>query len=81
MFNLLARWRHRNDSPPVGRVKLADLRRTTPISRKFGFDRGLPIDRYYIERFLERHASDIHGRVLEIAFNMYTLRFGGERVR
>ena len=51
-----------------------------PISRNFGFDRGLPIDRYYIERFLDRYKGDIHGRVLEIGDDEYSRRFGAERV-
>jgi SAM-dependent methyltransferase len=50
------------------------------LSRQFGFDRGRPIDRYYIERFLERHAHDIHGRILEIGDDGYTRQFGGVRV-
>jgi SAM-dependent methyltransferase len=66
--------------PPVGRVRLGDLHRVTPISRCFGFDRGVPIDRHYIERFLERHASEIAGRVLEVGDDTYTRRFGGSRV-
>lgn len=56
------------------------LRRVTPISREFGFDRGLPIDRYYIEKFLSCHRLAIAGRVLEIGDDSYTKRFGGERV-
>jgi SAM-dependent methyltransferase len=40
----------------------------------------LPIDRYYIEKFLVQHAADIHGRVLEIGDDSYTRRFGGARV-
>ncbi len=55
-------------------------RRLQPISRKSGFDRGLPIDRYYIERFLAAHAVDIAGRVLEFAADDYTVKFGGGRV-
>jgi hypothetical protein len=47
-------------------VKWSSLRRLTPISRVFGLDRGQPICRYYIEAFLQRHSSDIHGRVLEV---------------
>ena len=72
--------RGRERTPPVGRVHLGDLNRLTPISSSFGFDRGLPIDRYYIERFLARHASEIVGRVLEIGDDTYTRRFGGSRV-
>jgi glycosyltransferase involved in cell wall biosynthesis len=70
----------RPETPPPGRVEMGDLRRLTPVSRSFGFDRGLPIDRYYIEGFLFRRAADIAGRVLEIADNDYTMRFGGARV-
>ncbi len=50
--------------------------RHTP-RREFGYDRGLPIDRYYIERFLANNASDIRGHVMEIADNIYMRRFGG----
>jgi hypothetical protein len=35
------------------------LRWMSPISRSFGMDRGGPIDRYYIDSFLERHRADI----------------------
>jgi len=58
-------------------VRLGGLRRLTPVSRKFGWDRGgLPVDRYYIERFLQDHAGDIRGRVLEARDDAYTRRFG-----
>jgi len=67
-------------TPRTGRVDFGDFRRLEPISRVFGLDRGLPIDRYYIERFLSDHAGSIRGRVLEIADNTYTTRFGGDRV-
>jgi glycosyltransferase involved in cell wall biosynthesis/SAM-dependent methyltransferase len=68
--------RGRERVPPVGRVRFGDLHRVTPISGCFGFDRGLPVDRYYIERFLARHASEIVGRVLEVGDDAYTRRFG-----
>lgn len=55
---------------------MGTLRRTTPLSRVWGSDRGTPIDRYYIERFLEAQRSDIHGHVLEVKDSSYTLRFG-----
>src|SRR5579864_8443482 len=54
------------------------LRRTTPLSAGWGFDRGTPIDRYYIERFLGAHRSDIRGHVLEVADSRYTDRFGAD---
>jgi hypothetical protein len=50
------------------------------VSRDFGYDRGQPIDRYYIERFLAANADVITGRVLEIGDSGYTRRFGGTRV-
>lgn len=54
--------------------------RLRPYSKEFGYDRGGPVDRYYIENFLEQQASHIRGRVLEIGDNAYTLRFGGSLV-
>ena len=55
-------------------------RQVSPISRNWGFDRGQPVDRYYIENFLADNAGDIRGRVLEIGDNSYTRRYGGEHV-
>lgn len=57
------------------------LARVLPASRQFGYDRGTPIDRYYIERFLEAHRGDIHGTVLEIGSPAYTRKFGGRDVK
>lgn len=57
-----------------------DLRRIEPVSRSFGFDRGTPVDRFYIERFLATHAADVRGRVVEIGDDTYTRRFGGQDV-
>jgi glycosyltransferase involved in cell wall biosynthesis len=54
--------------------------RLTPASKDFGYDRGTPIDRYYIEHALVQHIPDIQGRVLEIKDDTYTRRFGGSRV-
>ncbi len=65
---------------PVGWVNLGSLNTVKPMSNDFGFDRGLPVDRYYIEKFLTRHATDIQGHVLEIKEPLYTDRFGGDRV-
>ena len=61
-------------------LDLGDLRRVTPIDPHFGGGRGKPVDRHYIEDFLGRHAADIRGRVLEVAEDHYTWRFGGNRV-
>jgi SAM-dependent methyltransferase len=50
--------------------------RGQPVSREWGRERGAPLDRYYIERFLGDHVADIHGRVLEVRDRTYTERFG-----
>jgi SAM-dependent methyltransferase len=52
----------------------------TPLTTDYGISRGQPIDRYYIESFLEKHAEDIRGHVLEFGDDYYTRRFGGVRV-
>ena len=54
----------------------AFLRRTRPLSDVWGFDRGTPVDRHYIEGFLAEHRGDIRGRVLEVQDSAYTERFG-----
>jgi len=67
-------------TPPVGKVNMGDLARLDPFSRAFGYDRGGPVDRYYIDNFLEKNSALIKGRVLEIGDNEYTLKFGGAKV-
>jgi len=62
-------------------IRWGNLRRLEPVSRFFGFDRGIPIDRYYIEDFLHKNKSDIFGCVLEIGDSEYTHKYGGERVQ
>jgi SAM-dependent methyltransferase len=52
----------------------------TPLCVEFGYSRGTPIDRHYIEAFLEEHSADVHGRVLEIGDDTYSRRFGGDRI-
>jgi SAM-dependent methyltransferase len=52
----------------------------TPFSRSWGYDRGTPIDRVYIEEFLAGHAGDVRGACLEVLNADYTRRFGGARV-
>jgi SAM-dependent methyltransferase len=77
----LRRWLVRQTRiPRVGSVDLGQLRRVTPISRDFGGDRGKPIDRHFIERFLEEQAGLIRGTALEVGNDTYTRRFGGKQV-
>jgi SAM-dependent methyltransferase len=72
--------RYRLQWPRTGSVNFGDLGRVTPVSSIFGIDRGQPVDRYYIERFLESHAADIKGRCLEMGDAFYIKKFGSEGV-
>lgn len=67
---------------PWRALRFARLRRTRPVSGMWGFDRGTPVDRLYIEAFLREHRSDIRGHVLEVKDRTYVDRFGSgvERV-
>ncbi len=57
------------------------LRQTTsPLSDYYGFDRGEPIDRFYIENFLKENKQCIRGVCLELLNNTYTTRYGKENV-
>jgi GT2 family glycosyltransferase/SAM-dependent methyltransferase len=68
------------DAPERGSDPWGELRRFEPLSPFSGGERGLCVDRYYIERFLEGHAEDIHGRVLEYHDAVYASRYGGDRL-
>ncbi len=73
-------WEIRRVRPRSQDFNFGSFRRLTPISYQCGYDRpGGPIDRYYIENFLNLYASDIQGRVLEIGDDSYTRQFGGDR--
>jgi SAM-dependent methyltransferase len=59
------------------------MRRLRPIGQVAGAHRGQPIDRFYIEGFLRRHAGrrgyvvgDIKGRVLEVGDDYYARTLG-----
>lgn len=56
-------------------VNWQGLRQLKPLEDDFGFNRGTPVDRYYIEKFLQTHAHFIKGDVLEIGENTYTKKF------
>lgn len=64
----------------IEEIEFADLRRTTPISDTWGTDRGLPLDRYYIQAFLERHRQDVRGHVLEVKDSGYADVYGSGQV-
>lgn len=76
----------------ISKISKALVRRAKPIdmgsfqdidciTRNFGFDRGLPVDRYYIGRFLEMNRALIHGEVLEVAERTYATTYGDKNVR
>ncbi len=71
---------YRNYVPTVGHIDLGDFGRAKPFSRDFGYDRGGPVDRYYIENFLRKESGSVKGRVMEIGDNAYTMQYGGTRV-
>ena len=52
------------------------LRLREPVSTQFGLDRGRPVDRFYIERFLKQNSELIRGRVLEVQERTYIDWFG-----
>ena len=54
------------------------LAETEPISRLYGNDRGTPIDRYYIEKFLQKESIRIKKdglRVLEVGEDTYSRKY------
>lgn len=57
------------------RNEISDIPRS-PISNIFGIERGLPVDRYYIEKFLDENRHYISGTVLEVAGREYTMKYG-----
>jgi peptidoglycan/xylan/chitin deacetylase (PgdA/CDA1 family) len=61
-------------------IDWGDLRRTDPISRDWGYERGMPLDRRYIDDFLAAHSSDVRGSVLEVQEDDFTRACGGARV-
>jgi hypothetical protein len=52
-----------------------NLRSLKPISKVFALDRGTPIDRIYIEDFLEKNKECVRGVVCEIADNTYSKKY------
>ena len=70
----------KTNSTKIAEIDFGDLARIEPISRFFGYDRGTPIDRLFIESFLEQHRLDIRCRVLEISENTYTRQYRDYRV-
>ena len=53
-----------------------NLRRVEPFSGYFGFERGMPVDRFYLHNFLDANRALITGRVLEVQVPSYTKSYG-----
>lgn len=47
-----------------------------PLSHNFGSNRGEPVDRYYIEKFLSENSGMIKGVCLEVENSHYCKKFG-----
>nr|WP_246316042.1 methyltransferase domain-containing protein [Kineococcus aurantiacus] len=60
-------------------LRSVDLRRADPLS-EWGFERGTPVDRFYIERFLQEQREHVHGRVLEVKEDQYATASGASAV-
>src|SRR5215813_175602 len=72
--------KYRLQWPRAGSVRFGDFSRTTPISPIFGIDRGLSVERFYIESFLGAHRVDVRGHCLEVGDATYIRKFGDSRV-
>ncbi|MEM9164354.1 MAG: methyltransferase domain-containing protein [Cyanobacteria bacterium P01_F01_bin.4] len=77
---LKTQWHTYRHYLPLVNVQMGDFRHLKPVNAGWGFERGQPIDRYYIENFLARQANDIRGRALGIGDDYYIQTFGKDRV-
>jgi glycosyltransferase involved in cell wall biosynthesis len=64
----------------ISGINWGDFKRLRPFSRQYGYDRGNPVDRYYIENFLRANKEFVKGTVLEVGDSTYGYRFGSIRV-
>lgn len=64
--------------PDSGRILEGLL--LAPLDDTYGMGRGTPVDRYYIETFLDSYKDLVRGRVMEIGDRVYTEKFGKGRV-
>ncbi|MBL6280170.1 methyltransferase domain-containing protein [Micromonospora fiedleri] len=51
-----------------------------PLSDCYGYDRGTPVDRLYIDVFLTHHRELVHGDAAEIKDDTYLRRYGADRL-
>ncbi|TGL59768.1 methyltransferase domain-containing protein [Leptospira ognonensis] len=60
-------------------VVFTDAIDTKPVSSIFGLERGTPIDRHYIEKFLSKNRERISGDCLEVGDSVYAKKFGSTK--
>jgi SAM-dependent methyltransferase len=51
---------------PIGAIDFGDFKREQPFCPQFGNFRGSPVDRYYLEKFIEEIHTEVKGITLEI---------------
>lgn len=62
-------------SQKVRLPRLYRLIRKNPVNDEWGFNRGLPIDRHYIEKFVQANKSLIQGKVLSIGDDYHAKKY------
>lgn len=60
-------------------MRWSSARRLDPLS-EWGFERGEPLDRWYIRQFLTSNAHLVRGHVLEVKEDLYGTSLGADRV-
>jgi SAM-dependent methyltransferase len=65
----------------VRRPRWGNLRRLEPFSATFGFDRGTPVDRYYMRHFVRSHTDALRGVAGEVSEPTYLGEFGDDRLQ
>lgn len=63
----------------VTRARFGDLGRTAPLGR-WGYERGTPVDRWYIRRWLQQQAAYVGGHALEVKEDLYASALGASSV-
>jgi SAM-dependent methyltransferase len=60
----------------IGFYRLLHARKLIPICSNFGWSRGTPVGRYYVDRYVSEHAAQLGGSVLEFGDKRYSDCFG-----
>lgn len=66
--------------PVVGLVRFGSFRRVEPIAAMWPPRYGRPVDRHYIDAFLESELDGLGGELLEVGNLEYADRFGGPEI-